>query len=701
MHVSDSIGEPLTATPATGDPEIAALSEQAKNTFRRRMNPPAPYLMLLQIAEREETQAARDYAVRAFEAALDSLAAEAGRSAEAADAVKAALRKFVATGKVRAADAIFADIIARTMVSGQNAARQAAAATRHSVALVELPAALAPMIKLPGEAVPFAPLGEKALPAYRRAAALDPDDPWTWIAIAWIEQVRGAPASEVETAINAAERAASSAGDVKATITALQTRGQLRAAQNRLDDAAQALREAVRLSEAQAAGGSGALADLALHLNLLGNLDLRRGDTTGAASAFERAFTLRQRLAASPDDQTAQLNVAASHVRLALLASQSGRADEASQHWNEGFAIYHTVASRDRFMPTFDAAQPGSAVQIFVLAGALTLVGGIVLLARYRRAVDRLMKAAASAGDDAAAPTSAPTSRATAPIVGTEAPVELAIRTVSVSRPPSILARLFPRRGAAAPRSAPMAGAKWALQRATLVQVLAGAAFATVATILMFIYGDIEYTPVRAALFFWSWAWPVVIVLGLLWGRDRARMGFVLGMYLGGLLMICVTVAASDTPPLDFFGVSVPPFFQPLIFWAQSVIYSLFLLFFLNRHVRSVGPVLLVFMLIASIGGLLAQVGMSTYAAWRAFSVVSATLGLPPSVIFLLATPLGMMVLALPAWWVIGRIRRAYQAKRISELTLMFDGIWLFQTLFLCQSLIFEAGLQGWIGLTA
>ena len=187
----------------------------------------------------------------------------------------------------------------------------------------------------------------------------------------------------------------------------------------------------------------------------------------------------------------------------------------------------------------------------------------------------------------------------------------------------------------------------------------------------------------------------------IVWGRDRARMALVLAMYLGGLLLICGVVAASGTPPLDLFGLSIPAFFQPLIFWAQSIIYSLFLLFFLNRQVRSVGPVLLVFTLIASIGGLLAQVAMSMYAATRALSVVSVTLGLPPSVIFLLATPLGMMVLALPAWWVIGRVRRAYEAKRMSDLTLMFDAIWQFQALILCQGLIFEAGLQGWIGLAA
>ena len=376
LHAAGSTAEPLDATPPTRDPEIADFSEQAKNTFRRRMNPPAPYLALLQIAQREETQAARDYAAHAFAAALDFLSAEAGRSAEAAVAVKAALRKFVVTGRAGAAEAIFADIIARDMEGGRGAARQAAAAIRHSVALVELPAALASMIKLPGEALPLPPLGEKALPAYRRAAALDPNDPWTWIAIAWMEHAAGAPAAEVETAIDEAERAASSANDLEATITALQAHGQLRAVQGRLEDAAQSLRAAVRLREIQSAEEPDALADLALALNLLGDLDLRRGDTAGAASAYGRAFNLRQRLlAVSPDDQTAQLNVAASHVRLALLASQSGHADRARRHWDEGFAIYHTVASRDRFMPTLGCGTIGRVVESLRAGGHLDACG--------------------------------------------------------------------------------------------------------------------------------------------------------------------------------------------------------------------------------------------------------------------------------------------------------------------------------------
>jgi len=662
----------------TGD--VAARGEEAKDAFRRRMNPPAPFLALPQIVEREETRVVRAYALRAFEGALDALQAEAGRADDAAQAVETALRKFVTTGKARAADALFADITARETAPGQPDPRRAATAVRYSVALVDLPEALAPMIKRPGEALPLLPT-DKALQAYRRAAALDPNEPWTWLAIAWMVQAGGGPADEAEAALDRAQRAAFASGDVEAAIASLQTRGRLRAAQRRLDDARRALAEAVKLSEMHAQETPDALENVALSLGLLGDLELRRGDMAEAASAFERSFKLRRSLAAAaPGDETAQLNVAASQVRLALLAGQSGRADEARHHFDAAFATYHDVASRHRFLPTLDAAQSGPAAAVFVLAGVLTLGAGIVLLARYRRAVDRLMKAAASASREEAA------NGAATPVIDKAPPIVLAIRSVAASG----------QRGEVA-RSVPLTAARRALRRAAAVQIAAGAAFAAVATALMFRWGEVDYAPVRAALIFWSWAWPVVVVLQLLWGRDRMRTALVLGVYFGGLLLICVVVAAGDTPPLDLFGVSVPAFVQPLVFWAQSILYSLFLLFFLNRRVRSVGPVLLVFLLIASIGGLLAQVVMSTYAGTRLMS----SLGLPVEFVFLLVPLLGMIVFALPAWWVIGGIRHAYQAKQVSDVTLMFDAIWLFQALILCESLIFEAGLTGWIGLGA
>ena len=54
---------------------------------------------------------------------------------------------------------------------------------------------------------------------------------------------------------------------------------------------------------------------------------------------------------------------------------------------------------------------------------------------------------------------------------------------------------------------------------------------------------------------------------------------------------------------MTMFGVTLPAFFQGLLFWAISLSFSPFLLLFLNRAVRSIGPALLAMMLVAMIGG--------------------------------------------------------------------------------------------------
>ena len=68
---------------------------------------------------------------------------------------------------------------------------------------------------------------------------------------------------------------------------------------------------------------------------------------------------------------------------------------------------------------------------------------------------------------------------------------------------------------------------------------------------------------------------------------------------------------------------------------------------------------------------------------------------------FILAARPVMALLVLPAWWAIGGIRRAYQAKWLSDQTLVFDAIWLFQAVLLSQELIHEVGMLAWVGLSA
>jgi tetratricopeptide (TPR) repeat protein len=347
--------DPEPAVAAARDAELVRLSDEAKDEFRTRMYPSAAYVNYVNVAEGEPTQAARAYALRSFESAIDALLAEAHRSPEGARAVEAALRRFVARGKTDATDAIFSDVVERETAGGQVGARPAAA-IRNSVALAELPAALAPLIRWPFEALPFPPLGEKALPAYRRAAELDPDEPWTWIAIAWMGEASAAATeywkedptgpiidplrmreagdmeiAEVESALDKGEAAASAGREDDAAIAALHVRARVRLAQGRLDEAERALLAAVRLAEERARVEPDLQANLALCLSLAGDFYARQADHGRAATAYRGAFEIRQHLAAAaPNDEAKQQDLAASHFRLAVLAGKTGAGTEAN-----------------------------------------------------------------------------------------------------------------------------------------------------------------------------------------------------------------------------------------------------------------------------------------------------------------------------------------------------------------------------------
>jgi hypothetical protein len=172
-------------------------------------------------------------------------------------------------------------------------------------------------------------------------------------------------------------------------------------------------------------------------------------------------------------------------------------------------------------------------------------------------------------------------------------------------------------------------------------------------------------------------------------------------VYFGFGLLICLKLALGETGPLKINGITLPPFFHPLLPWALQAVTTLFLLLFLNRQIRAVGPLLLVFMAIVSLGAHLALVGMSTYAALKFLTSVFMAMDIDVSARIWLIRLTGMAVCLPIAWSIIALIRRRYDMKRISDQKLTVDSIWLFSTLSLCGQLVFYAGLAGWTGLSA
>jgi tetratricopeptide (TPR) repeat protein len=670
--------EPTSAqrsAPAHLQRTIDGLASRARQAFYARMEPGIPKLALANIldARRDLFSVLRDSVRGNFDAAVDALVAEA-TTEERARAVEHALRIFVEAGQTSASDALFADMVERP-----GSARAQAAALRHSVGLAELPALLANLTEAPFVA-PFGPTGEKALPALRRAAQLDPDDTWTWIVLALKSTDTGA----MDHALVQAARSAEAKGDWGGLTFAMQVLGLAFDTRGRPTEADRAYAVAVQAARNRVAAAPSdvdAERDLARSLLWLGHVKARRsGEVAQARTFLEEALRLREAAALRrPDGMRETIDLVSSHLQLSATYQQDGLPAETQEHLGTATRLYSAMADRSQFAPAL-SIDGGLMSEVLLIAGALTLAAGFVLLALYRQRMRALMRAAARApvtqqGESVSPP----------PLPGVAA-IPLRFASAAPSPPPL--------------RPGPLVHAAMAMRWASWIQALSGAAFAAVASILLFRLGDVEFGYVRCAIFLLAWGWPIVLVLHLLWGQDRRRLGVLLAAYFSLLAGVCLIVALGETPPLTVGGISVAPFFVPLVFWGLAVLPALFLASFLLRGIRAVGPVLLVFMIVAMCGAAAGVVAVSTQAGMKFVVAILGPLGVfSPWIAVLLPAIAGMVLFAPLGWIAVDLIRRGYEARYFSDTSIVFASIWLFQTLSLYRMLFHSAGHAAWAAL--
>jgi tetratricopeptide (TPR) repeat protein len=503
--------DPEPAVAAAEDGELARLAERVKAAFRRRMEPPPPIVItLVNILERDWTAIFRDHARDSYDAAVDALLAEA-RTPERARRVKAALRQLVNAGTTDLAEAIYKEILERKAAEGDHAKREAAAAARHSVALVELPAALAPLIKPPGAALPLPPLGQKAAPAYARAAELDPDDPWTWIVLA---ELADPPNSDF---IQNAETTARNAVDRRAMIAALHVSGLAHAIAGRHAQAAQAHARALAVAREWTNGVPTSVAAqryLALGLSRLGDTQKEQRRYDEAATAYQEALAVRHRLAeAEPDDAQRQIDLIAAHTKLFVLASARDDKPQVEAHASKAQRIYKALLARDPFEPRINPLRSGAVtiliLDVVIFASVLTLLIGLIALAYYRRVIARWMKAVAEAGA-----TDRPVTTSRLHLGQEQGAIPLL--SIDATKRPS---RASPFRSEA------IAGAARASHRAAWVYTVAGLAVTSVSAVLGLHLVGIEITWPRMIGGVLSYAWPVALTLALLWGAGSPAAG--------------------------------------------------------------------------------------------------------------------------------------------------------------------------------
>ena len=219
------------------------------------------------------------------------------------------------------------------------------------------------------------------------------------------------------------------------------------------------------------------------------------------------------------------------------------------------------------------------------------------------------------------------------------------------------------------------------------VHLIAGCCFAAVMAAAFLSAGKMAFAPFRFLFIAWANAWPVLIALDLAVGFRRGKwLGALLYFLIGGFLG---AVSLAKSPDLTIA--------QLLYLWLDfNAPPTILLLVFLNRRIRAVGPLVLVFMLLGVAGAtfVVTFIGRN-FKLLRAVSDFSYSIGLGPRGTIMVLHLIGFTIFAVVGWIIVGALRRLYERKYLSEHSITVDAMWLLFGIVNSIGLVFEGRL--WI----
>lgn len=289
---------------------------------------------------------------------------------------------------------------------------------------------------------------------------------------------------------------------------------------------------------------------------------------------------------------------------------------------------------------------------LFLLAAAavLALAASGFFLYRYRRAVIRSMRRRSR--DSIAEPTGhIPPETGRAPH---ETPIEFKLLSADSLRAGDRRKNRLYRRA----RSRP-----WL---AALVYAAAGCAFAAVMTVAHLRAAGLEFLPRWFLFLIWVYGWPALLTINLTAAVSKRAAITVCAGYLlvGGALL-------ARSPDLTAVQLT-------FLWFNANAIPSVLILVFFNRYIRAVGPLVLVLMLFGVAGAhLVISLAGSDPKLLRAYSAFAGAIGLDAASSFWGLPLFGFLVFAIVGGLVLGRLRRRYERKQLSERSIQIDMIWL------------------------
>ena len=215
------------------------------------------------------------------------------------------------------------------------------------------------------------------------------------------------------------------------------------------------------------------------------------------------------------------------------------------------------------------------------------------------------------------------------------------------------------------------------------VHTVSGICFAATMTAAFLSAGKMEFLPFRFAYLTWINSWPALMAIDLVVGPSRRRsLVGLLGYFAIGAMIGAVVLAKNPGLPVG----------QLLYLWLHyNAIPTVLLLIFLNRRIRAVGPLALVFMIIGVTGASLTTslVGENPNLL-KAVSEFSFALGLGATGTMIGLHLLGFAAFAIVGWLMLELLRQLYESKRISEQSIKVDAMWLLFGIVNSIGLVFE-----------
>lgn len=215
----------------------------------------------------------------------------------------------------------------------------------------------------------------------------------------------------------------------------------------------------------------------------------------------------------------------------------------------------------------------------------------------------------------------------------------------------------------------------------------AGAANALVVTTAILLSGGFDFSLLRFLNVFWVYAWPLALTMILISATSRRDILVWGGGYFAVLTALAILVLARNP---------TSTLLELITLWVVTNLpATVLMLGALARPIRAVSPLVLVLMILAFTGSVVAvSVVGGNENLLRGIAGAAFSIGMGATSTFLAINLLGFALFAVLGWLAARWIRRGYTGKRLNDQSLTLDALWFLFTVFVTISLAFNG--YGW-----